>query len=125
VLLRNLWFNVAVGVSVAAASGYLDARRQRWGEWLPFALFAFYAAYCAQNFVRCREVHCAITAPGFALAALLALLRAAGVEQFGSGVPWVVFLLSACAGYCLQSAYKARTGSIFLQSAARYNGGAK
>jgi hypothetical protein len=115
-LLRNLWFNVAVAVAASALDGYATQRRQAWGDWLATGLFASYAGYCAQNFVRCREVHCAVTAPGFLAAAVLMVLRILGLAHYEYGLPWIVFVASACAGYCLQRAYKARTGSEFLKT---------
>jgi len=86
-----------------------------WGDWLATALFAGYAIYCAWNFMSCREVHCAITAPGFLAATVLMLLRIAGIAHYEYGLPWLVFVASACAGYCVQWVYRSRTGSIFLK----------
>ena len=71
----NAWLSVAIALAVAAADGYATAKGQPWGDWLATVLFAYYAAYCTQNFQRCGELHCAFTAPGFAVAALLMLLR--------------------------------------------------
>lgn len=112
---RNRWFAVAIAVAVSAADGYANGKREAWGDWLAVGLFTYYAAYCVQNFVRCREVHCAITAPGFSVAALLMLLRATGIAHYEYGLAWIVFAASACAGYCVQSVYKRKTGSIFLR----------
>jgi hypothetical protein len=114
-LIRNSWLNITLVIAVAIANGYASARGQVWGDWLATVLFALYAGYCAQNFLQCREVHCAITAPGFAAAAVLMLLQSVGVAHFGYGVPWVVFAVSAGIGYCFQYAYRARTGSIYLK----------
>jgi hypothetical protein len=111
----NLWFGVLIAVIVSAADGYAIAKRQPWGDWLATALFAGYAVYCTQNFIRCREVHCAVTAPGFAAAAVLMLLRITGAANYDYTLPWIVFIASAGAGYCLQWAYRSRTGSIFLK----------
>jgi|SRR5579884_879592 len=101
---------------VAVADGYANSHHQAWGDWLAAALFAYMSAYCTQNFLRCREVHCAITAPGFLAAAVLMLLRLAGVMTYGYGIPWAVFVVSACCGYCVQELYQRRTGSIFFHS---------
>lgn len=114
-LFRNLWLTVAVAAAVSAADSYANAKRQIWGDWLAAGLFTYYGVHCAQNFIRCREVHCAITAPGFLAAAVLMFVRVTGVVHFGYGMPWIVFAASACAGYCVQSLYKAKTGSIFLK----------
>jgi uncharacterized membrane protein (DUF2068 family) len=113
--LHTTSFNIAVVVVVSALDAYANAHQQRWGNWLAIVLFASYATYCVQNFVRCREVHCAVTAPGFLAATVLMLLRAAAPVRYEYGVPWLVFAASACVGYCVQFAYKARTGSSFLK----------
>lgn len=111
---RNVWFSVGLGVALAALDGYANADGRAWGDWLATVLFAYYAIYCTQNFARCREVHCAFTAPGFAAAAMLMLLRVTGLAHYAYSVPWAVFVASACVGYCIQWAYESRTGSIFL-----------
>lgn len=112
--MRNVVF-VGLAIAVSAADGYAGAHGRRWGDALALALFAGYAAYCAQNFLRCREVHCAITAPGFAIAALLMLLRLAGIAHYTYGLPWLVFLISACLGFCTQWLHKKQTGSSYLR----------
>ncbi|MGC1757978.1 MAG: hypothetical protein WA742_01350 [Candidatus Cybelea sp.] len=113
--MRTLLF-VALAIVVSAVEGYANRHGQRWGDGLALALFAGYAGYCAQNFVRCREVHCAITAPGFAIAAVLMLLRLLGVAHYAYGLPWIVFLASACLGFCAQWLYQRRTGTTYLRS---------
>ncbi len=113
--LRNVWFNVAIVVVVSAVNRYADGHHQRWGDWLATALFGFYAVYCAQNFVRCREIHCAITAPGFLAAAVLMVLRLMSAGHYDYGAPWLVFVASAGVGYCIEWIYESRTGSSFLK----------
>jgi hypothetical protein len=109
-----------VAVALAAAVSTLDesanGHRQPWGDWLATGLFASYASYCVQNFVRCREVHCAVTAPGFLAAAVPMVLCALGLAHIDYSLPWIVFVASACTGYCAQWVYKMRTGSAFLKS---------
>lgn len=112
---RNRWLAVVIAVAVSAADGYANGKREVWGDWLALGLFTSYTAYCVQNFVRCREVHCAVTAPGFAVAALLMLLRIIGIAHYEYSLAWIVFVASACAGYCVQWIYKGKTGSIFLR----------
>jgi hypothetical protein len=107
---------VLLAIGVSAVEGYADAHGRRWGDVPALVLFAGYALYCAQNFVRCREVHCAITAPGFAIAALLMLLRLMGVAHYAYGLPWLIFLVSACVGFCAQWFYRKRTGSVYLRT---------
>ncbi|HEY9086091.1 MAG TPA: hypothetical protein VIN40_09205 [Candidatus Tyrphobacter sp.] len=114
-LLHNRWFVVILAVTVSAADAYANAHHQSWGDWLATGLFGAYAAYCAQNFLHCREIHCAITAPGFLAAAALMALQATGIAHYGYGLPWLVFVASACAGYCVEWLYERRTGSVFLE----------
>lgn len=90
-------------------------RGQLWGDWLAFAAFALMTAYCVGNFVRCGEVHCAVTAPGFFAAAILMLLLLAGIAHYAFTFPWLVFVASACVGYCAQWAYFRRAGTIFFK----------
>ncbi|MBC5826329.1 MAG: hypothetical protein GIW99_01335 [Candidatus Eremiobacteraeota bacterium] len=113
--LNNLWFIVILSVMLSAVDGYAGARHQTWGDWLAVAFFGSFAAYCAVNFLQCREFHCAITAPGFIAAAVLMVFRAIGVAQYEYGLPWFVFAASACVGFCAEWVYKARTGSVFLK----------
>ncbi|MGA9271957.1 MAG: hypothetical protein WBV67_00580 [Candidatus Cybelea sp.] len=113
--MRTLLF-VALAIVVSAVEGYANRHGGHRGDGLALALFAGYAGYCAQNFVRCREVHCAIAAPGFAIAAVLMLLRLLGVAHYAYGLPWIVFLASACLGFCAQWLYQRRTGTTYLRS---------
>jgi len=107
---------IALAVAVSVLGDYASQRGQSWGDWLATALFASYAVYCVQHFIRCREVHCAITAPGFVVATVLMLLRVMGLGLYDYSLPWIVFAASACIGACAQWAYKARTGSAFFGS---------
>ena len=101
-------FTVALFVVLSAIDGFTNAHRESWGDWLAVVLFAFYGTYCAQNFIRCREVHYAITGPGFLIAALLMLLRIAGIAHYEYWLPWFVVAASACIGYCVQWAVASR-----------------
>ena len=112
--LRNVLTDIAFIVAVSLVAGYANARGYFWSDWLVFYLFVGYAAYCAWNFTRCREVHCAITAPGFWIAAALVLPRLIKLAHYPMTLPWAVFVGSACLGYCIQSLYKNRTGSFYF-----------
>ena len=114
-LLHNRWFDIALVVAVSVANGYADATHQGWGDWLATGLFGFYAVYCTVNFFSCYEVHCAITAPGFLAATVLMVLRTTGLTHYGFNLPWLVFIVSACAGFCVEWVYERRTGSAFLR----------
>ncbi|PZR56946.1 MAG: hypothetical protein DLM53_01095 [Candidatus Eremiobacter antarcticus] len=114
-LFHNRWFNITLALLVSALDGYANGRSQRWGDWLATGLFGLYAVYCAQNFLHCREVHCAITAPGFFGAAALMALRLTGAAHYSYGLPWLVFVVAACVGFCIEYIYESRTGTIVLR----------
>jgi hypothetical protein len=92
----------------------MTQRGSRAGDIAATALFLGYAIYCAQNFLRCGEAHCAITGPGFFVAAALAALRAIGVS-INPELPWIVFVGSYVLGMLVEAALKARTGSRFFK----------
>jgi len=56
-----------------------------------------------------------ITAPGFLAATALMLLCLMGTAHYSYELPWLVFLLSACAGFCIERIYEGLTGSVFLK----------
>jgi len=114
-LLHNRWFNITLVAAVSVANWYANRNHQPWGDLLATGLFGFYAAYCVQNFLHCYEVHCVITAPGFLAATVLMTLRLTGTAHYSYGLPWLVFLVSACAGFCIEWIYQTRTGSVFLR----------
>jgi len=70
-----MWF-AAFGV---AALGWL-AIPGAWGALLAAAGFTTAGGLCAVNAVRCRRVHCVVTAPVYLLAGLAFLLRAGGAN---------------------------------------------
>ena len=74
---------------------------------------------CLLNFRQCRETHCAITGPGWALAALLGL---AAVLAPGSALSWYgvtgegIAAIAICVlGYGVERAAASRTGSLALR----------
>ena len=81
---------------------------------------AIAGTYCLANFWHCRETHCAVTGPGWTLAALLGFAAAATP---GAGLSWyrvtaqaVVFVAVLAAGYGLEHLVAARTGrSVLLE----------
>ncbi|MGH7729097.1 MAG: hypothetical protein ACREM2_09950 [Vulcanimicrobiaceae bacterium] len=92
---------------------YANGHGQRWGDWLATAFFGAYGLYCMQNFFGCREVHCAVTGPGFLIAGILMALRAAGI--YGSdSIPWIVFAFAALIGHGFERAYESRAGSAYM-----------
>src|SRR5260370_32844630 len=73
---------IAIAVAVFSAAGALGGRG---GLALASGYLAFLGSYCLLNFRQCRETHCAITGPGWTLAALLGL---ATVAAPGSALSW-------------------------------------
>lgn len=114
-LLSDYRIGVLLSVIVALVEARLLAGGAVWGQWLGLGWFILYAIYCVQNFLVCREVHCAITGPGFLLAALLAALRLGGIATYDPMFPWTIFAAAAVCGKCVEYLYERRHGSTFLQ----------
>jgi hypothetical protein len=79
--------------------------------------------YCLANFWHCRETHCAVTGPGWALAAVLGFAAALAP---GTGLAWyrvnaavAVFVVVLAAGFGLEWLVAARTGRRTLGRARR------
>jgi hypothetical protein len=108
-------FAIALVLSVAVAvfDGMMTRESSRLGAVAAGALFLGYGIYCTQNFIRCREVHCAITAPGFLTAALLEGLRLTA-HPISQGLPWLVFVGTYVLGMSVQAPYNARTGTDYF-----------
>jgi hypothetical protein len=79
------------------------------GNVVTAVMFFGFSAYCIQNFLRCREVHCAITGPGFLAAGILELLRLFSVGDIADSLPWIVFVGSYLLGMAIELAHGART----------------
>src|SRR5260370_31281724 len=73
---------IAIAVAVFSAAGAVGGRG---GLAVASGYLAFLGSYCLLNFRQCRETHCAITGPGWTLAALLGL---ATVAAPGSALSW-------------------------------------
>ena len=75
--------------------------------------------YCVLNFLRCRETHCAVTGPGFLLAAALgfaaALVPGPALSWYRTGTEAIVYLVILGAGYAVEWAVAARTGRRVLR----------
>jgi len=107
---------VAASVAVFAAA---DAVGGRAGVAIASAWVAVAGTYCLANFWHCRETHCAVTGPGWTLAALLGFAAAATP---GTDLSWyrvtaqaVVFVAVLAAGYGLEQVIAARTGRRTLR----------
>jgi hypothetical protein len=81
---------------------------------------AIAGTYCLANFWQCREAHCAITGPGWTLAAVLgfaaALAPGAALAWYHVNVATIVFVVILAAGYGLEYLVAARTGRRALVS---------
>src|SRR5260370_25931163 len=73
---------IVAAVAVFSAAGAIGGRG---GLALASGYLAFLGSYCLLNFRQCRETHCAITGPGWTLAALLGL---AAVAAPGPALSW-------------------------------------
>ena len=73
---------IVAAVAVFSAAGAIGGRG---GLALASGYLAFLGSYCLLNFRQCRETHCAITGPGWTLAALLGL---AAVAAPGWALSW-------------------------------------
>ena len=112
---RGCW-GIVAAVAVFSAAGAIGGRG---GLALASSYLAFVGSYCLLNFRQCRETHCAITGPGWTIAALLGF---AAVLAPGSELSWYrvtgasLAAIAICIlGYGLQWAVAARTGSHALR----------
>ncbi len=112
---RGCW-GIVAAVAVFSAAGAIGGRG---GLALASGYLAFAGSYCLLNFRQCRETHCAITGPGWTMAALLGC---AAVLVPGSGLSWYqvtgasLAAIAICVlGFGLEWAVAARTGSHALR----------
>lgn len=113
-LLHSLWFAIPATLLVAVGTqGVNQLTHSYWGDALTLVYFTAYGLYCLQNYLRCHEMHCLITCPGFLLAAGLVLVRDFGLYDHGLGVSYLVFGAAACVGCLLEWQYWKRNGSHF------------
>lgn len=101
-----LWA-VAYGIGIVlppVAAGYF------WSV----TFFAF-GLYCLVNFVRCREVHCLITAPAYFLVSLVALLKTWALLDLSWNAIWIGAVVITGVAYFIQYCYAAASGSSSLQ----------
>jgi hypothetical protein len=117
------WFRRAVEPAVRGVAGVVvtvaffaaaAAVGGRGGVAIASAWVAVAGAYCLANFRHCRETHCAVTGPGWTLAAVLgfaaALAPRAGLAWYRVNVETTVFVVILAAGYGLEYVVAARTG---------------
>jgi hypothetical protein len=112
---------VAVPVAVFAAAFALGGRA---GVAVASAWVAVAGTYCLANFWHCRETHCAVTGPGWTLAALLgfaaALTPGTELSWYRVSAEAVVFVAVLAAGYGLEQVVAARTGCRALRQGGRH-----
>jgi len=112
---------VVVTVALFAAGAVVGGRA---GVAIASAWVAVAGTYCLANFWHCRETHCAVTGPGWALAAVLGFAAAlapwASLSWYRVSVEAVVFVVILAAGYGLEYVMAARTGRRALGQAAQH-----
>ena len=112
---------VVVTVAFFAAAAAVGGRG---GVAIASAWVAVAGTYCLANFWHCRETHCAVTGPGWALAAVLGFAAAlapwASLSWYRVSVEAVVFVVILAAGYGLEYVMAARTGRRALGQAAQH-----
>jgi len=110
-----------VTVALFAAAAVVGGRA---GVTIASAWVAVAGTYCLANFWHCRETHCAVTGPGWALAAVLgfaaALAPGASLSWYRVNVETMVFVVILAAGYGLEYVVAARTGRRALGQAAQH-----
>ena len=110
-----------VTVALFAAAAVVGGRA---GVTIASAWVAVAGTYCLANFWHCRETHCAVTGPGWALAAVLgfaaALAPGASLSWYRGNVETMVFVVILAAGYGLEYVMAARTGRRALGQAAQH-----
>ena len=102
---------VVVTVAFFAAAAAVGGRG---GVAIASVWVAIAGTYCLANFRHCRETHCAVTGPGWALAAVLgfaaALAPGSALAWYRVSVETMVFVVILAAGYGLEYLVAARTG---------------
>jgi len=102
---------VVITVAFFAAAAVVGGRG---GVAMASAWVAVAGSYCLANFRHCRETHCAVTGPGWTLAAVLgfaaALAPRTGMSWYRVSVETMVFVVILAAGYGLEYVVAARTG---------------
>jgi hypothetical protein len=112
---------VVVTVAFFAAAAEVGGRG---GVAIASAWVAVAGTYCLSNFWHCRETHCAVTGPGWTLAAVLgfaaALAPGASLSWYRVNVEAIVFVVILAAGYGLEYLVVARTGRRALGQAGQH-----
>ena len=112
---------VVVTVAFFAAAAEVGGRG---GVAIASAWVAVAGTYCLSNFWHCRETHCAVTGPGWTLAAVLgfaaALATGASLSWYRVNVEAIVFVVILAAGYGLEYLVVARTGRRALGRAGQH-----
>jgi len=112
---------VVVTVAFFAAAAAVGGRG---GVAIASVWVAVAGSYCLANFWHCRETHCAVTGPGWTLAAVLgfaaALTPGTGLSWYRVNTATIVFVVILAAGYGLEYLVAARTGRRALGQAGQH-----
>ena len=102
---------VVVTVALFAAAAAVGGRA---GVAIASVWVAIAGTYCLANFWHCQETHCAVTGPGWALAAVLgfaaALVSGSALAWYRVTVETMAFVVILAAGYGLEYLVATRTG---------------
>src|SRR6266851_5447791 len=96
---------IVAAVAVFSAAGAIGGRG---GLALASGYLAFLGSYCLLNFRQCRETHCAITGPGWSLAAVAA--PGPALSWYGVTGESVAAITICTLGYGLEWRVASRTG---------------
>ncbi|MGH2872790.1 MAG: hypothetical protein ACRDL5_10080 [Solirubrobacteraceae bacterium] len=102
---RSGW---TVGVSALVIANAVNGRA---GVAVASAYVLLVASYCLLNLWACREAHCALTGPGFAVAGMLGVAAAiwpATLQWYSAGLETVVYLAILAAGFAFEGALARR-----------------
>ena len=112
---------VVVTVAFFAAAAAVGGRG---GVAIASAWIAITGSYCLANFWHCRETHCAVTGPGWTVAAVLGFAAALAP---GTALSWyrvyaeaLGFVVVLGAGYGVEYVVAARTGRRVLGRAGQH-----
>jgi hypothetical protein len=72
------------------------------------------ASWCIVNFWRCREAHCAVSGPGWAMLGALVVAEAVVGRSLVGGTESILFIAVLIVAYCFEFAWRARHGTNAL-----------
>ncbi len=108
---RGQWAFFAVVVGAVALGPNLP---RRVGLAVQGAAMLAASWWCVVNLWRCREAHCAVTGPGWAVLGVVALAGAAVGHSVLHGAEAAGFVIVLAAGFCFQWLWHRRRGTTAL-----------